>query len=306
MDHETVICPDIGGKSQSRGIDAAIAVLAERQHGVVARRQLILLGFGGRAIDRRIAQARLHPVHSGVYSVGHRVLSQRGRWMAAVLACGPGAVLSHQSAASLWNIRHTAKGRIDVTTPRDLRPRPGIHPHRAVLPSDEITIHDGIPTTTPARTLLDLAAVVPRQTLERALDEAEILRLPGPAPLLDRYPRRRGAKNLRALLLTSRSPTPTRNEFEARFVTLLDEYGITRPEINIIIEGYEVDAAWREARLIVELDGFATHGTRHAFERDRLRDRRLQAAGWRVIRLTWEQLAEADEVAREVRQLLAA
>ena len=225
--------------------------------------------------------------------------------MAAVLACGPGAVLSHRSAASLWDIRHTAKGRIDVTTPRVLRPRPGLH-RRAVLPADEMTIHDALPTTTPARTLLDLAAVIPSQSLERALDEAEILRLPGPAPLLDRYPRQRGTRNLRTLLLNARSPTPTRNEFEARFLTLLDSHGIPRPEINTIIEGYEVDAAWRGARLIVELDGFATHGTRRAFERDRLRDRRLQAAGWRVIRLTWAQLSEADQVVREVRRLLAA
>ena len=225
--------------------------------------------------------------------------------MAAVLACGEGAVLSHQSAAALWSIRGTAKPRIDVTAPRDLRPRSGLHPHRAVLPADEVTVHDGIPTTTPARTLLDLAAVVPRQTLERALDEAEILRLPGPHKLLDRYPRRTGAANLRTLLLTSRSPTPTRTELEAKFLTFLDAWGFDRPDVNTIIEGLEVDAAWRDARLIVELDGFDVHRTRAAFERDRERDRRLTAAGWRVIRLTWRQLSGGEALAHELRTLLA-
>ena len=150
--------------------------------------------------------------------------------MAAILACGPSAVLSHQSAAALWGIRPTAKARIDVTVPQQLRPRKGLHPHRATLPADEITVHDGIPTTTPARTLLDLAAVVPRQTLERALDEAEVLRLPGPQALLDRYPRRRGTKNLRTLLLDARSPTPTRTELEDCFVTFVDDHDLDAPK----------------------------------------------------------------------------
>ena len=304
MEDETVICPHMRGKSPSHGLDAVIAALAGRQHGVVARWQLLRLGLGRRAIDRRISQGRLHPLHPGVYSVGHPVVSREGRWMAAVLACGEGAVLSHQSAAALWSIRGTAKSRIDVTAPRDLRPRPGLHPHRAVLPADEVTVHDGIPTTTPARTLLDLAAVVPRRTLERALDEAEVLRLPGPHTLLGRYPRRRGAATLRTLLLTSRSPTPTRTELEAKFLTFVDDWGFDRPAVNTIIEGLEVDAAWRDARLIVELDGFATHGTRRGFERDRKRDRQLTAAGWRVIRLTWRQLADGEALARELRALL--
>jgi len=225
--------------------------------------------------------------------------------MAAVLACREGAVLSHQSAAALWSIGGTARGRIDVTAPRDLRPRRGLHPHRAVLPADEITVLDGIPTTTPARTLLDLAAVVSRRSLERALDEAEVLRLPGPQTLLDRYPGRRGAANLRTLLLTSRSPTPTRTKLEDRFLTFLDDHGLPRPETNCIVDIYEVDAVWRDARLIVELDGFATHGTRRGFERDRERDRRLTAAGWRVIRLTWRQLSGGDALAQELRTLLA-
>ena len=305
MSDEYALDPVIGGELHIRPIDEVIAALAERQHGVVARRQLVARGVGARAIDHRLKCGRLHLVHRGVYAVGHRLLSQRGRWMAAVLASGSGAVLSHRSAAALWDIRPTSRPSVEVTTPRRLHARPGLHPHRAVLPTDEVTVLDGIPTTTPARTLLDLAAVVPSQTLERALDEAEILRLPGPHTLLDRYPRKRGAATLRTLLLTSRSPTPTRTELEARFLTFLDDWGFDRPEVNTIIEGLEVDAAWRHAQLIVELDGYETHGTRAAFERDRKRDRQLAAAGWRVIRLTWRQLSGGKALAHELRTLLS-
>ena len=202
--------------------------------------------------------------------------------MAATLACGPKAVLSHQSAAALWCIRPTAKVRIDVTVPDQLRPRKGLHPHTATVPADEVTVHDGIPTTTPARTLLDLAGVVPRQTLERALDEAEVLRLSGPQALLDRYPRRRGTKNLgpsSSRPAVQPRPEPSwRTAFSPSSMTTICD----GPQINTIIAGFEVDAVWREAGLIVELDGFATHGTRRAFERDRVRDRRLMTAGWRV------------------------
>ena len=304
MSDECALDPVIGGELRTRSVDELISMLAERQHGVVARRQLVARGVGARAIDHRLKCGRLHPVHRGVYAVGHRVLSQRGRWMAAVLACGSGAVLSHRSAAALWGIRPTSRPAVEVTTPRRLHARPGLQPHRAVLRADEVTVLDGIPTTTPARTLLDLAATLPRRSLERALDEAEVLRLPGPHTLLDRYPRRRGAATLRILLLTSRSPTPTRTELEEWFLTFLDDWGFDRPEVNTIIEGLEVDAVWRDARLIVELDGFATHGTRRGFERDRKRDRRLAVAGWRVIRLTWRQLSEGEALARELRALL--
>ena len=305
MKDECALDPVMGGELRTRPVDARIAVLAARQHGVVARRQLVTLGVGSRAIDHRLQCGRLHLLHRGVYAVGHRVITQRGRWMAAVLASGSGAVLSHRSAAALWGMRPTSRASVEVTTPRRLHARPGLHPHRAVLPPDEMTVHDGIPASTPARTLLDLAAVIPGQALERALDEAEILRLTGPQTLLDRYPGRRGAAGLRLLLLTSRNPTPARTKLEDGLLTFVDEHRLPRPETNTIVDVYEVDAVWRDARLIVELDGFATHGTRRAFERDRERDRRLTAAGWRVIRLTWRQLAGGDALARELRELLA-
>jgi very-short-patch-repair endonuclease len=305
VEDECALDPVIGGELRTRPVDALISVLAARQHGVVARRQLVALGVGSRAVDHRLECGRLHRVHRGVYAVGHRAITQQGRWMAAVLASGSSAVLSHRSAAALWGIRPTSRTSVELTTPRRLHARPGLHPHRAVLPADEMTVHAGIPITTPARTLLDLAAVVPGQALERALDEAEILRLTGPQALLDRYPRRRGAANLRLLLLRGRSPTPTRTKLEDRFLTFVDDHRLPRPETNTIVDVYEVDAVWRDAGLIVELDGFATHGTRRAFERDRERDRRLTAAGWRVIRLTWRQLAGGDALGCELRELLA-
>ena len=295
MEREAVIYHHRGGKSQTRGADAAIAALAGRQHGVVARPQLLALGVTARSVERRIEGGRLHRVHAGVYSVGHRVLTVHGRWMAAVLAAGPDAVLSHRSAAALWGIRPTAATKVEVTAPRDLRARPGLLPHCAGLPQDERTTYHGIPVTTAARTLLDLAAVVPRHQLDRALNEAEVLRLPGPAALVARHPTARGTKALRALLLDARRST--RSPLEAEFLEFVDKHGFQRPETNILIEGCEVDAVWREAKLIVELDGWASHGTRAAFVRDRARDRRLTAAGWRPVRFADLRSAEPEELA---------
>jgi very-short-patch-repair endonuclease len=301
MAREYALDRDIGGQLHTRGADDAIAALAARQHGVVARWQLLALGLGPDAIDHRLRCGRLHLIHRGVYAVGHRLVTKEGRWLAAVLAAGPGAVLSHRSAAALWGIRPTAATRIEVTTPKQLRPRPNLLPHCAVLPRDEITERDGIPVTTAARTLLDLAATLDRHQLARALDEAEVLRLEGPGRLMDRYPRKRGTKTLRALLNESRRNL--RSPLEAEFLALLDDHGFQRPETNTIIEGYEVDAAWRAARLIVELDGYATHGTRRAFERDRARDRRLSAAGWRTARFTSLQLAAPATAAEDLAAL---
>jgi very-short-patch-repair endonuclease len=211
--------------------------------------------------------------------------------MAAVLAAGPGAVLSHRSAAALWGIRPTSGARVEITAAKQLHPRPGLLPHCAVLPRDEVTERDGIPVTTAARTQLDLAAVLDRHQLDRALNEAEVLRLEGPADLMARHPGVRGTATLRTLLLNARRST--RSPLEAEFLSFVDEHGLPSPETNTIIEGYEVDAVWREARLIVELDGFAAHGTRAAFENDRARDRRLTARGWRTMRVTRRHLTAA-------------
>lgn len=289
--------------------ERAIGSLAERQHGVVTRAQLSELGLNRGSITHRIELGWLCPVHRGVYTIGHRLLTQEGRWMAAVLACGPGTVVSHHSAAALWGIRQSS--RIEVTTRAGHPRRNGITVHRSPLRADERTTHRGIPTTTVPRTLLDLSAVVRRDTLRSALRQAEQLRLTDPLSLNDlaeRYPRRPGLAAIRALLEeASVGARIIRSELEERFQAFLVNAGLPLPKTNQLVEGYEVDCVWPEQRLIVELDGRAAHDTSHAFERDRERDRALAAAGWRVIRITWRQLEEEPHlVEADLRRLLAA
>ena len=281
--------------------------MAERQHGVVSRAQLLELGVGNDAIDRRLKLRRLCDVHRGVYTIGHRLLTQHGRWMAAVLAYGPGTVLSHRAAAALWGMRGGTY--VELIAPSARRGRRGIQVHRAALPADERTTHRGIPTTTVPRTLLDLSAVVKRHEVRTALRRAEQLRLTDPLSLQDlttRYPRRPGLKAIKALLEeASIGARIIRSELEERFQNFLIRVGLPLPQTNVVIEGYEVDCVWPEQRLIVELDGHATHSPTYAFEIDRARDRRLEAAGWHVIRITWRQLElEADLVEADLRRLL--
>jgi very-short-patch-repair endonuclease len=289
----------IGPETVPLAVDGVIAAFAERQHGVVGRRQLLAAGVSERAIKHRARAGRLHPLYRGVYAVGHRVLSQRGRWMAATLAAD--GVLSHRSAGALWVIRQW-QGRIDITTPRTRRARPGLLLHRAVLAPDEITVRDGIPVTTPARTLLDLARVLQRHQLQQAINEAEILRLEGPHQLASRYPTKRGTRALRTLA----PPTHTKQDLEARFHTFLNDRRFPRPQTNTVIEGKEVDFAWPDRRLIIELDSWEYHRTRQAFEEDRQRDRHLAARGWRVIRITWRDLDDPDALEEELRALALA
>lgn len=294
MESPRYVSGDSYGKRNAGSWDGAVGALAEAQHGVVARTQLGELGLTADEIEYRIRVGRLHLVHRGVYSVGHRLLSGDGRFMAAVLAGGPGAVLSHRSAADLWGIRPSASGYIDVTVPRQRRGRAGLRFHRTELPEDETTTERGIPVTTPARTLLDLAATLDRHRLKRAIEQAEVLRL-GTGPSLDevvrRHATRKGVPNLNTILEEGRiGEAITRSELEERFLAFFDEYGLPRPETNQTVAGLEVDCLWRDAGLIVELDGLAYHSTKDAFERDRERDRVLQANGWRVIRITWRQL----------------
>jgi hypothetical protein len=249
-------------------IDIRIADLADRQWGVVTRAQLRALGLSAGAVDRRIAAARLRPLHRGVYALGHRWLRREAHRLAAVLACGDGAVLSHASAAAHWGLRPSAATRIDVTVPRSgQRRRPGIRVHRhAALGAREVTIHDRVPVTTPARTLLDLAATLPRRSVERALDQAEVLR-------------RFDATALHIVAAAHRGRPG------ARLLT-----GVPRPVVNGRALGFESDFAWRDRALVVEVDGFAFHRTRGAFERDRARDAVLAAAGVRTLRFTARQV----------------
>jgi len=306
---------DLGGRAEDRldRIDAQLAALAARQHGVVARRQLVELGLGRRAIGHRIDVGRLHPIHRGVYAVGHRPRTSEAAWMAAVLVAD-GAVLSHRSAAALWGIRRNDRTAVEINVPNALRRRTRLEIHQARLQTDEITTHNGIPVTTPARTLLDLAAVVPPHHLERAATEAEIHRLGSPTSLADlvaRYPTRKGTAALRTLL-TRRDigRNVTKHQLELRFLAFLDAHRLPRPRINATVdlhpEPKEVDCLWPDHRLVAELDGFATHGTRTAFEEDRERDRALLVAGYRVTRITWRRLAEDEQaLADALRSLLA-
>ena len=227
--------------------------------------------------------------------------------MAAVLACGPAAVLSHRAAASLWNIRGGT--RVEVTVPGAKHARKGIQLHRATLPADETTTHHSIPTTTVPRTLLDLSTVVQPHELRSAMRQVEQQRLGDRlwlGDMVERYPRKPGVPAIRALIEEAqRGLGVVRSELEERFQAFLLDAGLPRPATNVRIEGLEVDCAWPAQRLIVELDGRATHDVVDAFEADRARDRRLEAAGWRVIRITWRQLHETpEELEADLRRLL--
>jgi very-short-patch-repair endonuclease len=284
--------------------DVAIAALANGQHGVVARRQLLALGLSHETIARRSRSGRLHLLHRGVYAVGHRVLTVEGRWMAAVLAGGDGAVLSHASAAAAWDLRPVGAGAIHITIPGDpgRKPRAGIRLHRSrTLTPDDTTTHRAIPITTPVRTIIDLASTLTGRPLEHALDRAEQQRLVDFADLATRpLPR-----SLQAVLSTYHA-TVTRSELEERVLKLCADHGLPRPEVNTRIEGVEVDFVWRDARLIVEVDGYAYHRSPTTFESDRERDVILSVAGWQVLRFTWAQLTRRPAwVARAVSERLA-
>jgi very-short-patch-repair endonuclease len=277
-------------------VDQRIAALATPQHGVVATWQLAALGLSQRAVSHRAAAGRLHRVHRGVYAVGHPVLTVNGRRMAAVLAAGPGAALSHASAAALWEIRATSATRIDVSV-RSVAgrgKRPGVRIHRAAqLRGDEITVQQGIRVTTVARTLFDLAATLSPRALERALDEAEINQLYDRTSL-DALARthagERGARALAQALDDDADPTLTDSELEELMLALCREHDLPRPKSRAWVAGLRVDFLFPASRLVVETDGYRYHRTRRAFERDRERDAILARAGHRTLRFTHRQL----------------
>lgn len=303
----------MGGQKRTHGNDGLIAELAERQHGVVGRRQLLAMGFSGREIDRRLVGRRLHLIHRGVYAVGHRVLTQRSRWMAAVLASGPDAVLSHWSAAALWGFRSHSGGPIHVTSPGKSKSRDSILRHTARLRPDEVTTHDDIPVTTAPRTNLDLAAATDAHTVESCLRRCEYLRLYDRLSLwhlIDRYPGHRGNRAARtALARLGETPGETEEGLEERFLAFLDAHGLLRPELNAWLEAqghrYKVDCLWRPRRLVAELDSWQAHGTRSAFRTDKTRDRHLLLAGYTTTRIAKVHLdQEPDDLAADLRRLL--
>jgi very-short-patch-repair endonuclease len=293
-------------------MDRAIFALARGQHGVFDRSQLIDLGLAVPEIDYRLRVGRLHVVSREVYSLGP-MHSKRGRWMAAVLAGGGGAVLSHRSALELWGLVQGWSAPFDVTLPRARRGRSGLRFHRSAIPEDERTTVEGIPVTTVPRALLECAGQMTERRVERLINEADVRRLYDALSLpdlLSRYPGRAGSRVVRAALARrAAGSTVTRSQLEETFVEFVDAYEFRRPEINasLVIDGreMEVDALWRSERVVVELDSRQFHDTPAAFEADRRRDRRLIAAGWRPVRITWRQLTEEpDAVARDLRRML--
>ena len=258
------------GLGRNAPSDRAIVELAARQHGIVTTAQLAATGVGRRAIARRVARGWLIPRFRGVYQVGP-VAARYGREMAAVLACGVGAALSHESAAAVWGFLRARDGDVHVTVTRDARSQPGLRVHRSL--SLDAAVHNGLPLTTPARTLADLARSLTSDELDRAKEQAHILGLVIP----DGEPA---------------YPEFTRSEGERRLKALCKAAGLPVPRTNARTAGCEVDAFWPHQRLVVEVDGWRYHGNRWAFERDRRKDAALQAAGYRVVRVTWRRLTQ--------------
>jgi len=300
--------------ARTRGLDAELASLAERQYGVLSREQLRTLGVKESAIDRRLRAGRLHELHRGVYALGHRLIPRQGRWTTAVLASGPDAVLSHWSAAALWGIRPNGRSRVDVTVAHRSRSSRSIHRHISQVPEDEQAVHEGIPVTSVPRTTFDLAASEDVDVVVSMIREAEHrnlwdqLSLPN---LLERYPGKGGFRKVRFALerLKEEPPGRKRSKLEERFAPFLRRHHLPLPRFNdwIVLgsKRYQVDCHWPGTGRIVELDGREGHCTRSAFRYDRERDRRLTAAGYTVTRLTWNQLRdEPKAIASDLRALL--
>jgi very-short-patch-repair endonuclease len=270
--------------------------IAAGQDGLITRQQLLEVGFSTHSIERRRQNRLLICLHAGVYKVGP-VTGPMVRERAALLACG-GGVVSHVAAAVMWQLLPASRAGdvVDVTLPqsRHARRRKGIRTHRRTLSDDEITSVSGLPVTTAARTLFDLAALTTSE-MDRALAGAEH-RFPTIRhellKLLERYPAFKGTRALRALILDPGAGSFTRSEAEDKLLSLIKSSGLTIPETNVRVSGYEVDCYWRRAGLAVEVDGYEHHGSKRAFVRDRQRDTALAAAGIQVVRLSWHQLTK--------------
>ncbi len=286
--------------------DAALAALAGRQHGVVSRAQLAQLGLSRNAIRRRVERKRLARLYDNVFAVGHTALTPDSRRLAAVLACGPQALLSHRSAATLWGLLPYSP-QFEVTIPYPRKPRPGLllHRSRAIHPEDRATLR-AIPVTSPARTLVDLAEVLDERRLASAVHEAEVRRvfdLDALERTLARLPGRRGTPRLERVLAAYRpDPRFTRSAAERHFAALCERQRLPNPQTNLWIGGCEIDAYWPDARLAVEIDG-RTHRTRRAFQEDRRRDRHLATLGVQVVRVTAIDLEDEGRLADQLREI---
>jgi hypothetical protein len=308
----------IGGFSaHQRGVEGEIGRLALAQQGVVTLEQLEGLGLTAEAILKRVATGRLFRIHQRVFALTPGLMTERGRFMAAVLACGTDAVLSHRSAAYLWGLVDDWRAPIDVTAPnRRGRSPDGVAAHRdgSIWPIDRTT-RFGIPCTSLARTLLDHAGVAQDWEVRKAVAQAEVLRLlhrPTMWALLKRCRRRRGVARLRLVLDTVHPQTKkTRSELERLFLAMCARAGLPEPEVNVwlsAVDGkrYQADFLWRKDRLIIEADSRRFHDTDSAFVKDRKREQQLQLARWRVSRCTWEEVEqEPRRLATTIQGLLA-
>lgn len=277
--------------------DQSAWAVARRQHGVVTRGQLLETRLSDPAIDHRLKTGRLHPVRRGVFALGRPELGVYGHWMAAVLCCGPGAVLRHESAAALWEIRPPKRSEIEVSVPLGARRRhAGIVAHRRVaLNAGDITRSHGIPVTSPACTLIDLAARLPQGQLERAINEADGRDLTDPEALRAALDAVGGARPGLAIVrrtLDRRTFALTESELERRFLPLARSAGLSQPETGRRLNGFRVDFHWPDLGLVVETDGLRYHRTPAQQARDRIRDQAHAAAGLTPLRFTHAQITQ--------------
>jgi very-short-patch-repair endonuclease len=281
---------------------------------VVSRHQLAQAGLGKNAISARLQAGRLHRIHAGVYAVGHKLIPKQGWLMAAVLASGPEAVLSHRSAAALWGLRGYSEGAVHVAVPRKSTSTRQIRRHFSLVPADERDAREGIPVTSVHRTIFDLSATASVDEVAAMIREAEYLSLWDRLSLwdlLERYPGKRGSRNLRFALgrIAEEPPGRKQSKLEERFAPFLRRHRLPLPRFNDWIllgdKRYRADCHWPKRHLIVELDGWQGHSSRSAFQEDRARDRALRVAGYSVVHLTWAQLdSEAEAIASDLRVLL--
>jgi very-short-patch-repair endonuclease len=289
-------------------IDRLIAGLAAGQHGVVERAQLLRLGLSDRAIEHRLAICRLYRIHRGVYAVVPlSLLPRKGRLLAAALACGEGALISLRCGGALIGLRNAPAGPIDVTIPRRGSPKHAgvrVHSSRSLDETDRAEV-DGIPCTSWARTIVDLAAIETQNAMIKLIERSLVLQIFDAVALgaqMDRASGKKGIGSLRRVLDDLIDDPPnTSSDFERDLLFLIAEYGLIRPVVNGWVCGYQVDFHWPDAKLVVEADDRATHATPIAFERDRARDLTLELAGWHVLRISARQLRlEPDRAAAAI------
>jgi predicted transcriptional regulator of viral defense system len=303
--------------AHQRGRDGELAQICHAQHGLITLEQLEARGLTVQGVHERVNSGRLHRIHQRVYSLTPGVITQRGRFMAAVLACGPHAVLSHHSAAYLWGLVDHREAPIDVTAPnRRGRSPDGVAAHRdgSLQPIDKVTLY-GVPCTSLARTLLDYAGVAPEWEVRKAVAQAEVLGIldrQSMRSVLRRGRRRRGVARLRLIFDTIHPQTKkTRGELERLFLAMCIKAGLPQPQVNVWLDvpggkSLQADFLWRESRLIVEADSREFHDTDSAFEYDRKREQRFNLAAWRVSRCTWSQVErEPQRLAATIRALLS-